>query len=181
MRDQIVVKRYAKAYIDFAQPKIGVDQCVKEMVSLKKLLREERDLEDFLKAPGIQRSEKVRILNLVLKDNFSEETITFIDYLILKRRILNLVDIANEVRLKFAHGELIDIVLRTTFPLELDLVLRIKEKLEAKLNKKTNLYLELDPDLLGGVQIVIGNTVIDGSVRNRLFQLKKKLLQSQVI
>jgi len=57
---------------------------------------------------------------------------------------------------------------------------RIKAKLEEKLGKKMHLYLDLDPDLLGGVQIKIGNILIDGSVRRRLDELKQKLMTIQV-
>jgi len=52
---------------------------------------------------------------------------------------------------------------------------KIKKGLESKLNKKLKLVVGLDPGLLGGVQVTIGNTVIDGSVRRRLDDLKEKL------
>ena len=74
-----------------------------------------------------------------------------------------------------------DVVLRTTFPTELGVIERIKSQIESFSGKKVNLYLELDPDLLGGAQVVIGNTIIDGSVRNRLAQLKKQMLQAKVV
>jgi F-type H+-transporting ATPase subunit delta len=180
MRDQIILQRYAHAYVDFAEPKIGLDRCVAEMKSLKWLLREEPELEFFMKSAEIPRAEKTRVLAVIFEGRYSDETITFINYLISKHRITLLAGIANQVRLKFAHSDLVDITLRTTFPLELELITRIKNKMEEKLKQKTNLYLELDPDLLGGVQVVIGNRIMDGSVRNRLSELKKKMLQSQV-
>ena len=181
MRDQIILQRYAQAYVDFAEPVIGLERCVAEMKSLKQLLREEPDLEYFLKATQIPRAEKARILDIIFKDLYSDPTITFINYLISRNRVSKLTGIANMVRLKFAHSDLVDVTLRTTFPLELDLIKKIKDRIESHLKQKSNLYLELDPDLLGGVQVVIGNRIIDGSVRNRLLELKKKMLQSQVI
>ncbi|MBF0594654.1 MAG: ATP synthase F1 subunit delta [Candidatus Omnitrophica bacterium] len=181
MRSQIIVKRYALAYIDFAQPTLGIERCVEEMKDIKRLLREEPDFDIFLKAPEVSRVVKARVLQNMFKAYYSEEMVIFINYLISKNRVTLLPEIANQVRLQFAHSDLVDVVLRTTFPLELDTVSRIKLKLEQRLKQKANLYLELDPDLLGGVQVIVGNTVIDGSVRNRLAELKKKLLQSQVI
>jgi len=180
MRDQIILQRYAQAFIDFAEPKLGLERCVSEMKALKWLLREEPDLEYFLRASQIPRAEKSRILGIIFEGHYSQETITFINYLISRNRVTKLAAIANYVRLKFSHSDRVDVTLRTTFPLELELITRIKSKLEEKLSSKTNLYLELDPDLLGGVQVVIGNRIIDGSVRNRLLELKKKMLQSQV-
>ena len=181
MRNQILVKRYAQAYIDFAKPVIGLERCVQEMKSLKWLLREEPDFGLFLKAPEVPRADKTRVLNNVLAADYSEQTLIFINYLIIKERVFILSRIADQVRLLYSHQELVDVVIRTTFPLELDLLTRIKDKLELRLQKKANLYFELNPDLLGGVQIEIGHTLIDGSVRHRLLELKKTLLKSQVV
>jgi F-type H+-transporting ATPase subunit delta len=80
----------------------------------------------------------------------------------------------------YSHGEALEAVLKTSYPLDLGLIRKVKSKLENKMQKKINLYLELDPDLLGGIQIRIGNTIIDGSVRRRIDELKKKLMLAQV-
>ncbi|MBF0386402.1 MAG: ATP synthase F1 subunit delta [Candidatus Omnitrophica bacterium] len=181
MRDRIIVKRYAQAYVDFASPKIGVELCVEEMKSLRWLLREEKQFVHFLIAPEISRPEKARVLDNVLKENYSDATIVFINYLIVRHRVYLLTAICDQVRTQFAHGDLVDVTLRTTFPLELEIIGRVKAKLEEVFAIHSNLYLELDPDLLGGVQVVVGNRIIDGSVRNRLLQLKKQLLKAQVI
>ncbi len=181
MRNPIVVKRYSQAYVDFAGPRIGIERCVEEMKNLRWLLREEKDFEYFLQAPEIPRSAKASVLDTIFKGHYSEETIIFINYLIVRHRVTRLADIADQVRAQFEHGDLVDVTLKTTFPLELEIIERIKTKLEGVFKVKANLYLELDPDLLGGVQVIVGNRIIDGSVRNRLMELRKKLLQSQVI
>jgi len=181
MRNKLIAKRYAQAYIDFASDKIGLERCVSDMKTIKALLRDIKDLSRFFFAPEISRAEKVRILDKIFVDICSDETRTFIKYLIDKRRLEHLPDIADYVRVNYAHGEAQNVVLRTTFPLDLDVITSIKAKIEQRLNKKATLYLELAPELLGGIQILIGNTIIDGSVRNRLNILKKKLLQAQVV
>jgi F0F1-type ATP synthase delta subunit len=57
-----------------------------------------------------------------------------------------------------------------------DLIKEIEDKLEEKLQKKFKFYIDLDADLMGGVQVIFGNnTIIDGSVRKRLADLKEKL------
>lgn len=180
MRDRVIVKRYAQAFVDFASPRLGVERCVEEMKSLKWLLRGEKDLERFLQAPEVPRAEKARVIEAVFKGSYSGELITFINYLIVRNRIKLLSEIADQVRVLFEHSDLVDVTLKTTFPLELEIIERIKTKLEGVFSCKANLYLELEPDLLGGVQVIVGNRIMDGSVRNRLLELRKKLLQSQV-
>ena len=181
MKNKLAAKRYAEAYIEFAQTKIGIARCVDDMKSLRTVMRETPDFLHFLRAPEIPVHEKGALIDRVLGQVLAEETRTFIRYLLVKGRIDLLDGVTDYVRVVYAHGEVVDVLLRTTFPLELDVVERLKARVEEISRKKANLYLELDPDLLGGVQIVIGNTIIDGSVRNRLLQLKKQMLQAKVV
>ena len=180
VRNKIIAKRYAEGFIDYARPRIGLQRCVDEIKAFKWLLRENPQLGLFLKTPEVSREEKHGVLDRVLSSNYSEELVTFVKYLIGKGRLDQFTLIAEHINLYYAHGEGVEAILRTTFPLELDLVERIKSKLAARLGKTVNLYLELAPGLLGGVQIVVGNTILDGSVRHKLDGLKKQLLNTQV-
>ena len=77
--------------------------------------------------------------------------------------------------MSYLYGQRTRALLKTSFPLELDLIRLIIERLEKKFQRKLKLYIELDGNLLGGVKVIMGNTVIDGSVRKRLEGLKTKL------
>ena len=66
-------------------------------------------------------------------------------------------------------------MLKTAFPLELDLIRRIEAALKKKFKQDLRFYINLDGSLLGGVQVVIGNTIIDGSVKKRLEGLRERL------
>ena len=156
-------------------------RCITDMKDVKALMRENPDLKEFLFAPEIARDDKAGVLDRALGQVLAEETRTFIKYLLQKGRIDVLVSVAEYIRLVYSHGDVVDVVLKMTFPLEQDIIERIKARVEAFAAKKVNLYLELDPDLLGGVQLKIGNTIIDGSVRNRLLQLNKQMLQTKVV
>jgi F-type H+-transporting ATPase subunit delta len=181
MKEKIIAVRYAEAFVAFAAPRIGVQRVVDEMKSLRWLLRENPDLDQFLKAPEVPLSDKARVIDRVFVEGYSDETRDFLKYLIDKSRLTSLLLISDHIRVVYAHGNVVDAVLRSTFPLELETVQAIKDKLEVRLSRKVNLYLELDPDLLGGVQIIVGNSVIDGSVRYKLQELKNKLLKTQVV
>ncbi len=181
MKNRLISKRYAEAYIEFAVPKIGMPRCIEEMKDLRTVIRQNPDFLHFLCAPEISKESKAVLLDRVLGEVLSEETRTFIKYIIDKGRIGIISSIAEYIRIVYSHGIVLDVVLRTTFPMELEIIERIKSQIETFSRKKVNLYLELDPDLLGGAQIVIGNTIIDGSVRNRLLQLKKQMLQAKVV
>jgi len=180
MKDKIVIKRYAEAFLSFAKSNIGLEKAIEELRDLKLLISAHPEFDEFLCYPEIALKEKIHVIDKVLV-NFSKELKEFLKLLIDKRRIEYLIEMCDYVRIKYSHGEAIEAVLRSSYPLDLDLLQEIKTKLEKKLGRKLNLFLDLDPDLLGGIQIRIGNVLIDGSVRRRLDELKEKLMTVQVV
>jgi F-type H+-transporting ATPase subunit delta len=52
----------------------------------------------------------------------------------------------------------------------------IRQKLEAMTGQKVELALKIDPDIIGGIIVRIGDQVIDGSVRNKLEKMRSRLL-----
>ena len=55
---------------------------------------------------------------------------------------------------------------------------RIKSNVEVKMNKKINVKMNIDKNMIGGVKLRLGNTVIDNSISRQLNMLKSKLTQA---
>jgi len=179
MKEKIIAKRYAEAFLNYARETVGLEKAVAELKDLKIIFGTNPDFREFLEDLGVLVSDKYQVIDNVLKD-FSEETLQFIKLLIDKGRIKQLSQILDYIRINYSREEAHDALLKTTYPLDLELIKVIKERLENKLNKKLSLHIELDPDLLGGIQITVGNTVIDGSVRRRIDELKERLMTARV-
>lgn len=175
MREQILTKRYADAFVDHARETLSLEQIVVEIKNLKRIISDNPDFFAFLLHPEILLAEKYEFIEILLKKNFSEEIRQFLKLLVEKRRTGLILRIADYIRVHYSPTEAIDVLLKTSYAIDLDIIAAIKEKLKEKLKKNIDLYLELDANLLGGVQVVIGNTVIDGSVRRRLDDLREKL------
>ncbi len=180
MRYSGIVKRYAEGFVRFAQPACTIEKIVQEAQDFRGLLRNNSELYDILITPAVDEAEKLKTIETVLV-GYSQEFRQFLRLLLEHGRFAKIHDIAEYIRLTYAHPDEVEALLRTTYPLDLDLLKLVKEKLEKKLKKKFNLYLELDPDLLGGVQLIVGNTIIDGSVKKRLLELKQKLSALRVV
>lgn len=180
MTDRIIARRYADGFLSYAKETIGLEKAVSEMKDVKMVISGNPDFEKFLDNLEITNTEKCAVIDKVFAD-LSEDMRHFLKLLLEKGRIDKIILIADYVRTTYGHGEKVGAVLNTTFPLELDLVQAIKEKMEKKFKKKLNLYLSLNPDLIGGIQVVIGNTVIDGSVKKCLEDLREKLMAVKVI
>lgn len=180
MLERLVVKRYAEAYMEFAKGAVGLEKAVLDFKSLKMLMRANPGFQEILHSFDVSYSEKCDFIEKVLDEDYSREFKQFLKLLLEKKRVDKLMDIADYIRVAYAHLGETEAVLRTSFPLELDLIRHIKERLEKKLSRKIRFYINLDGSLLGGVQVVIGNTILDGSVRKRLSDLKEKLLTVRV-
>ena len=70
-------------------------------------------------------------------------------------------------------------IVKTTVPLEENEYNSLVEKLEKKYNKEVILKKEIDPEILGGIYVRIGNDVIDGTVKTRLDDLEKLMLATE--
>ncbi|MDD5432385.1 MAG: ATP synthase F1 subunit delta [Candidatus Omnitrophica bacterium] len=175
IKDKIIVKRYADAYFDFVRHTIGEAPSALEFKNLKSIIRDNPEFLEFLEAPDVTHQQKFEFINNVLKDYFSVEFRNFIKLLLDKDRIKELVDILEYVRETYSHGEEIEAVIRTSLPLDLDIIKEIEEMLVKKFKRNFKFYISLDGSLLGGVQVQVGNTVIDGSVRRRIDELREKL------
>ena len=175
IREEIISKRYADAFLAYAKETIGFERGLDELARAKRILHDNHDLKKFLENLEITGSEKNKVIDAVFNGDFAEETRHLFKLLIRKKRIALFIDIAEYARIHYAHGVKIDALLKTSYPLETGTIQRIKDALEKRMNRKIHLYLELDADMVGGAYARIGNIIIDGSVKGRLEDMREKL------
>lgn len=175
MKDEVVAKRYADAFLAHAKETIGFGKGLEELQDVKRIVRDNADFKAFLEAPDIILAEKSKVIDDVLGNDYSMEIRDFLKLLIKNKRINRFIDIAEYARLEFTHGIEHDAILKTSYTVDTAELQKIKDALEKRTGKKLHLYIEMDADLLGGVSAQIGNIVVDGSVKRRLTDLKQKL------
>jgi len=176
IKDKAVVSRYAEAFLSFARANCGENKALEDLVIVKNIIRDNPGFGELMGHPEISYLEKCAIIDGVIKDGPAEETRNFLKLLLEKKRFNIILEVAEYLRAKYSHQGQVDVLLKTAFPLELDLIKRIEEALKNKLKQNLRFYIDLDGSLLGGVQVIIGNTIIDGSVKKRLDELREKLI-----
>jgi len=181
MSDGIAAKRYADAFLSYARDTMGFEKGLEDLQNVKRILHDNPDFKEFLESPEIPVIDKCTVVDRVVHDGFSEETRQFMRLLLYKNRVNLLIDIAEYARVAYSHGVEIDALLKTSYPQDTDILQKIRDNLEKKLNKKLHLYVELDANILGGVYAKVGNIVLDGSVRHRLDDLRDKLQALKVV
>ena len=100
----------------------------------------------------------------------------FLQVLVERGRIAEFLEIAEAFGERVARAEArLDVEAVTAIPLPDDLRERIVERLQAKTNATVELTESVDPDVVGGLVLRVGEVVVDGSVRHRIEELRREL------
>jgi F-type H+-transporting ATPase subunit delta len=182
MSDIIVAKRYAKALFEVAKEQALISQVEEELKSVASAIKGNADLQKFLNHPSIDPSVKKDLLKQVFEGKVSEPVWNTLRVLIDKGRegivsalVNDYVLIANE-----AQG-LANATVYSAFALNENQVAEIASHFKKITGKTLRIETAVDPKLLGGIQVRIGDRLYDGSISGKLDRLAKSLNQTQVL
>ena len=100
----------------------------------------------------------------------------FLRMIIENGRLAALPEVAQQFRaMKNAQGGTSDAVVYSAFPIAADALGNVAQALEKRFGRKLNLTVQEDPSLIGGIRVVVGDEVLDTSVKARLEQMKVAL------
>jgi len=181
MTDKVNAKRYAEAFLLSCEKKQGKALAVEELKLIKNAVLSNIELKAFLGSVEINHDEKLAFLDAAFGKTVRHETVQFLKFLCERKHIQDLVMIADCAEALYSAGQKSEGVIRTTVRLENTVVDTIRAYLEKKLQKEINFKIEIDPGLVSGIQVIVDNLIIDGSVRRRLEELRAKLLSIKVV
>jgi F-type H+-transporting ATPase subunit delta len=112
----------------------------------------------------------------VAKSALNDHAKNFLRVVIDNGRLSALPEIATQFRaLKNAQSGSSDAVVHSAFPIDGAALAGVATTLEKRFGRKLNVTVELQPDLIGGIRVVVGDEVLDTSVKARLEQMKVAL------
>ena len=165
-----VARPYAEALFRVAQS--GDMAAWSEMVSELTQLGEHADLQAFASNPNVTHAALADTIAALVKTPLSAEAKNFIAMLIENRRMTLLPEIgAQFMVLKNAQEGAADAHIQSAFEMSQAQVAELVTSLEKKFGRKLNPSVTVDPSLIGGVRVVVGDEVLDTSVRARLQQM----------
>ena len=138
---------------------------------------ENAQLQDFAANPNVSDTQVFDMLSGVAKVTLPEQGKNFLQTVIDNGRVSALPEIAAQFRaLKNAQSGSSDALVQSAFPIEGAALADVSALLEKRFGRKLNATVQLMPELIGGIRVVVGDEVLDTSVKSRLEQMKTALL-----
>jgi ATP synthase, F1 delta subunit len=177
MRDTTIAKNYAEALLELARRAEDPAGWGKLMRDVANGMRDDITLQHFLESPKISEAQKNEVFFQALGDRVPRHFLRFLQTLVRKRRQLLIPEISSE------YDKLLDIHegrvhANVTVAKETNAADQagIAEQLSRVIGKTVVPHMNVNPAILGGVVVKIGDTVMDGSVRRRLGRLRNQIL-----
>ena len=176
MRDRNVAVRYARALLDVCIEQQIVDGVSESFDGMMSALVGSPGLRVFLQSPQVRTQEKKELLRKVLAGQVEPLLLDLIDLLIDKDRLIHIGDIHEEFQtLVETHRGMQRATVVTAVPLPDDLEAQLVAKLEARIERKVILDKKVDPAMIAGVRLTVGDYILDGTVRAGLDELRATL------
>ncbi|GAC1358870.1 MAG: ATP synthase F1 subunit delta [Polyangiales bacterium] len=175
-----IARRYAKALIELGTEQGTLDALVREITAVAEAFDSSAELKGLVDNPEVPRaSRKAVLVEIATRLGASPVTRNTLSLLADNGRLRILPALARVLRdMADLRAGLVRAHVRSAAPLSEGYLHKLQQALEARFKKKVVIDREVDPKLLAGVVTRVGDTIIDGSLRSRLDELRTQLLPS---
>jgi F-type H+-transporting ATPase subunit delta len=182
MSDIRVASRYAKSLLDLAEEKGTLEQVRQDMLLLDKTVQQNRDYQLMLKNPIIKHDKKLAILKAIFDGKVSPMTSLFLEIVTKKNREAVLESMPKEFENQYNLKKNIQrATITTAVPLDAAQREEFSRMVAAKTGKTIQLEEQVDPSLIGGFVLTIGDTQVDDSIKSSLQRLRNQFNDNSYI
>jgi F-type H+-transporting ATPase subunit delta len=182
MSDTVVAKRYAKALLEVAQSQNIVTAVEEDLRAVVQAIRDNGEFANLLSHPNVDTSVKVSMLKNVFEGKVSDAVLRTVTLLVERRRESLLpVLLLDYVRIVGEELGLAAAIVTTPAPLTQEEASSISEQFGKLTGKTIRVENVIDPSLLGGLTVRIGDRLYDGSLSGKLNRLQKTLNQAKAL
>lgn len=184
MRAEAIARNYADTLLALAERNGGrgtAEEYLRAIEDLAALLEHEPRVREFLETPRVTEAQKREALRATLAGRVPDLFLRFVLVVVEKRRQTLFPEIAA------AYRERVDEMLgrvrvhvALSHPADEALRQEIERSLEARIGKTVIADYTVDPELLGGIVVRVGDQILDGSVRSRAAGLRRRLKEAQI-
>jgi F-type H+-transporting ATPase subunit delta len=173
-----IAEVYARSLFEVAKEHDVLDRVHDELGEFAEALSDDRTLQVFLFSPYFSSQEKRDGVSKVVSDA-DERFVNFLELLAERHRMPALFRIKREFDAMWAdENQLLPVTVTSAVELDEGLVDEIGKRIQDQTGRKVELSSNVDPEVLGGLMVRVGNMVLDGTVRNRLERLRKQVAKA---
>ena len=169
---------YARSLFEVAKDQDKLDDVRDQIDEFADALDESRELAVFFFSPYFSTEEKKDGLDKAI-DGAEPIVQNFLGLLIENHRMPALFRVRRELdRLWEEENELLPVQITSAIELDEAVTKRIGEEIGRQTGRKVELSTTVDPDVLGGIVLRVGNSILDASIRTRLERLRKQVARA---
>jgi ATP synthase F1 delta subunit len=175
---EAIARVYAEALFGAAKQKGKLDAIREQLGQFADALAENRELQLFFFSPYFSSQEKQDGLGRAITGG-EPELVNFLGLLIEKHRMPVLFRIRRQFDALWAkENRRLGVTVTSAVELDPEIARRIGSEIEEQTGNTIELQTKVDPDILGGLVVQVGNMVLDTSIRNRLEKLRKSVARA---
>ena len=176
MSTETRIDAYADALFEVARAESALGRVEDELFSVARTIETNDQLRDTLTDQAIPIERRQAVVESLLGGRASTTTTALVSFVLGSGRARDLPKIIDRLVEKAAESRAEEVAeVRTAVPLDESQRERLAAALSKHTGKKVSIKVVVDPSILGGVVAQIGDTVIDGTIRHRLEQMKAQL------
>ena len=173
-----IAQVYSRALFEAATEQDKLDVVREQVGQFADAVNDNRDLAVFFFSPYFSTEEKKEGLGKVVEG--ADETVrNFLELLIEKHRVPAIQRIRREYDALWEEAnKLLPVEVTSAIELDPQTVEQIGDKIGERTGRKVQLESKVDPDILGGIVVRVGDRILDASIANRLESLRKQVARS---
>lgn len=171
-----VARVYAQALLDLAERKGTLPRVVDDLRAVQALYDRDAFFRSFFVSPRVDPAVKRRALRAALEGKIGREVMGLLHVLVDKRREVVLDNVVDEFeRFRDLREGRVHVYVAAARPLEPFQRAEIVAAIERHAGKTAQIHERVDPRLIGGIVVKVGDRILDGSLRRRLDRLRRQL------
>ena len=171
-------KIYARSLFEVAEEADKLDVVREQLGEFADAVAESHDLSVFLFSPYFSTEEKKEGLHKVM-DDVDETFENFLELLLEQHRMPAIHRIRREYEMLWdRQNDVLPVEVTSAVELDEETVKSVGDRIGEQTGRKVELTSRVDPDILGGLVLRVGNSILDASIRNRLDQLRKQVARA---
>jgi len=178
-KNTLIAERYSDALVEIAKDgKLTYAKISADLNLIMDILSQSKDLNDFLTNPLVSIEDKKEIIDKVFSSEINTLIINFLKVLVDKNRFFAFNEILESYNKSLDNiNNISRIEVISAVKLTEEAKNKLKDKLEMKLKKNVVLDLNINPEIIAGLVIKMGDNVIDLSLKHKLEDLSKSIIK----